>query len=640
MSNIPEQVKPVLRLRPTTATELIRPRQKIKQPDGPWIAHPDLIDDEWVRRSKKENLKPDATWNDYRDIWKAEAKDSLEVLKGCKPEDFLIKAVLEMGPLVDIQMMLNGMTDHEIALATEKQYVGAHLTLHAPYIAERFGPDWGMNARGIYYRHYYSPAWVTVDHSLWLPSLDDTDWNHHAEEGRRARARTFLKHVLDNEKWAKSEYAWEADAWTDVFGLMRDDPVLAIDKHEYNTIGQKRHPVTCLLTGESKFIRRIPDATFGLATFKPRDYQNYIAEWDLDYDRLEALKLHRHCGLISDPRWSDNCLVFPFAAYEAKGWSGDCREARRQACSAGAVYLDMLDRLARRPGAFGDKPGTYQTEQSRSSQVFVFTSFGSHWHVLVGYKRPRLNREHAGREGMSESVYLFQRIWSGRVTTERRAWELLSLIDQIHLWGATDFRDWVIRHLKPWHEFGKKCYVNDVDFIASAPQTSMSFTTEMYQFRGPGPCLALPKWTEHLQEEARLKLKDAAGYHLFHAFIKYRSKNQPKSDRFPDMKRCAIGQCRPIGGDPGYPLASIEEVKTHLREVHGEGEESVAEMVRVCEARDILLRLGFITNQGYQIPHLCSPEGKRRLEDDPYGEGRAGAESSSKRRKKRKYYRK
>ena len=33
--------------------------------------------------------------------------------------------------------------------------------------------------------------------------------------------------LLDNARWNKSEYGWEADAWSDVFGQMRDDPVIA-----------------------------------------------------------------------------------------------------------------------------------------------------------------------------------------------------------------------------------------------------------------------------------------------------------------------------------------------------------------------------------------------------------------------------
>ncbi|EXK85058.1 hypothetical protein FOQG_10994 [Fusarium oxysporum f. sp. raphani 54005] len=61
--------------------------------------------------------------------------------------------------------------------------------------------------------------------------MQDKNWDNAGEEDRRVRARTMVKHILQNEKWTKSEYAWEADAWKDVFGMMRDDPVLAVDKH-------------------------------------------------------------------------------------------------------------------------------------------------------------------------------------------------------------------------------------------------------------------------------------------------------------------------------------------------------------------------------------------------------------------------
>ncbi|OJJ78665.1 uncharacterized protein ASPGLDRAFT_1198086 [Aspergillus glaucus CBS 516.65] len=89
----------------------------------------------------------------------------------------------------------------------------------------------------------------------------------------------------------------------------------------------------------------------------------------------------------------------------------------------------------------------------------------NHWHILVGYKRPRDVREYAGHEGFSESVYVFQRIWSDRVVTMRKAWELLSLVDQIHLWGVTYFRSSIIQCLKQWHEFSRMCYANDVMFL-------------------------------------------------------------------------------------------------------------------------------------------------------------------------------
>jgi hypothetical protein len=153
-------------------------------------------------------------------------------------------------------------------------------------------------------------------------------------------------------------------------------------------------------------VKRIPDATFGLATFREKHYQNLVASYELDAERLRALALHRHCGLVSDPRCGEAALVFPFAVYEAKGWNGDPREARHQACAAGAAYLDMLDALARVPGPSEMEDREYQFEDSRSTQVFALTSFGAQWHVLVGYRRPRLKREHAGHSDMSGNVYV------------------------------------------------------------------------------------------------------------------------------------------------------------------------------------------------------------------------------------------
>jgi hypothetical protein len=151
-------------------------------------------------------------------------------------------------------------------------------------------------------------------------------------------------------------------------------------------------------------IKRTPDATFGLTTFRSSNDEGCTPV--LGHINLDAMLLNRHTGLQSDPNWGGVSLAFPFAAYEAKGWSGDPRVARRQVTSAGAVYLDMLDKLTRQPGAHSSLSGVYQTDQSHNNQVFCYTSFGSHWHVLVGYKRPRLKREHAQCAGMSESVYV------------------------------------------------------------------------------------------------------------------------------------------------------------------------------------------------------------------------------------------
>ncbi|ERS97081.1 hypothetical protein HMPREF1624_06410 [Sporothrix schenckii ATCC 58251] len=131
----------------------------------------------------------------------------------------------------------HGQPDELISRAVERYYVGAKIYLIpelfgnaavSPSTLQRYGRDWGANARGIYYRHHYSPEWVTADHSLWLPSFRGMEWDDASEADRRLRAKLFLRHNLDNERWGKSEYSWEADAWTDVFGGMRNDPVLAV----------------------------------------------------------------------------------------------------------------------------------------------------------------------------------------------------------------------------------------------------------------------------------------------------------------------------------------------------------------------------------------------------------------------------
>jgi hypothetical protein len=182
--------------------------------------------------------------------------------------------------------------------------------------------------------------------------------------------------------------------------------ILTRDKRKYSNLVADTDPVFCRLTGNFTLEEHIPDATFGLATFEDRDAELPNWTYDLHRGRLERLLLHPKYGLYSDPKREDGiAIAFPFMVYEAKGWRGDCREARRQACSAAAFYLDMLDQLVPRPGPV-ESPRVYQTKTSHQYQVFVLTSFGAYWHLLVGYRRPRLESEHAGVTGMSETVYV------------------------------------------------------------------------------------------------------------------------------------------------------------------------------------------------------------------------------------------
>ncbi|KAI9041899.1 uncharacterized protein KD926_006445 [Aspergillus affinis] len=577
-----EQAKPILRLRPENLDlpePLNVPRvARNSSLDGPWTRYPTAVREatSYGQHALGTNMQ------EYRENWSKKKAEKEEYVKRLKTEKRLhemeLHDVFVMWPSVDM-MQTDGWTDAKIESAVNLYYAGAPFFLVPnwpvePRMIERFGPEWGLHARGIYYRQHFSKQWVTSDCDLWVPSLDDIDWAHSDESSRRARAKTFLGHVSNNERWKKSEYAWEADAWADVFDRMRKDPVLTVDKHEYNTIKQKRDPVTCLLAGEPKFVKRIPDATFGLATFKPTDYQCTWAEWDLDHDRLEALALHRHCGLIADPRWGGADLVFPFATYEAKGWSGDAREARRQGCSAGAVYLDLLDALTRQPGKLGKKKGHYQPARTRLNQVFVLTSFGAHWNILVGYKRPRLAKEYAGHEGLSDSVYIFQNIWSGRVMTQRKAWELLCLVDQIHLWGVTDFRDSVMQCVRPWHEFGRICYAHDVSFLSRYLKTDrITHERKKYQIL-PEAAVKIGDWAQYFTADARKELQKSLSHHFREA---YRRDLPAISHNWPASFSCLLDDCGPFG-NPGYPLVSKEHLVTHFREIHGEDDAAIASM--------------------------------------------------------------
>ena len=62
-------------------------------------------------------------------------------------------------------------------------------------------------------------------------------------------------------------------------------------------------------------------------------------------------------------------------------------------------------------------------------------------------------------------LQVFQRLRSGRIVNGRTAWELLSLIDQIHLWSITESRTFVLEHLRSWHTFCKENCLLDWDSV-------------------------------------------------------------------------------------------------------------------------------------------------------------------------------
>lgn len=92
----------------------------------------------------------------------------------------------------------------------------------------RHGQEFSLNARGIYYHEQFSWDLVVANRKIWIPILPGNTDNTEEAHDLRERSQRLAFHAKDNEEWLKSEYAWEADAWHDVFGRMRDDLCLAM----------------------------------------------------------------------------------------------------------------------------------------------------------------------------------------------------------------------------------------------------------------------------------------------------------------------------------------------------------------------------------------------------------------------------
>jgi hypothetical protein len=143
--------------------------------------------------------------------------------------------------------------------------------------------------------------------------------------------------------------------------------------------------------------------------------------------------------------------------------------------------------------------------------------------------------------------------------TEQKAWELLSIIDQIHMWGVTDFREFVIRHLKPWHEFCKKCYVFDVCSMEVCPEDGI---TSAHQKLQP----TLPAWARHFSHDAQAKLRTRADELIWKYVLEYSTGTRDTEAIYHHIMGCLEEGCAPF---PGYPISSPEEAVAHHIQFHG-----------------------------------------------------------------------
>lgn len=162
--------------------------------------------------------------------------------------------------------------------------------------------------------------------------------------------------------------------------------------------------------------------------------------------------------------------------------------------------------------------------------------------------------------------------------TKRKAWELLSLVDQIHSWGVTEHRDSVIQHLQAWHAFGRLCYANDSQFL---DQQLTADPLKEYReehgepiILGPVASLQLAGWVKNLTTDTRDKLRQRAVFHFWEA--RRRDAVANRADE-PIEWRCVQGDCGPAES-PGYPLTGKEEFSTHCRQAHGYSDIAIARL--------------------------------------------------------------
>jgi hypothetical protein len=206
------------------------------------------------------------------------------------------------------------------------------------------------------------------------------------------KAKLLSKYAIRNLNDHASEDGWDHDATAQVFGSIRDDKRLRVEKKQVKYLLQANKP-------KRRVKERRPDQTFGLASFQDnisvgrqglRNSSTSAESSSFDIEFPTALFKSRllnqvYChstGLVVDGLWGDVDLVFPWGVFEAKKTSRACDDdaAKKQIFRAAEIYLGMLDDLARSPHNVDE----YQNSESSSGfQVFLFTSCGPKWEVWI-----------------------------------------------------------------------------------------------------------------------------------------------------------------------------------------------------------------------------------------------------------------
>ncbi|QKX60470.1 uncharacterized protein TRUGW13939_07615 [Talaromyces rugulosus] len=279
------------------------------------------------------------------------------------------------------------------------------------------------------------------------------------------RVETVVQHSRQALLDHFSEFNWEADAWRDIFGRLRDDERLRMDKREYNykaTILDNVEIETSRYKNLIYMGKIIPDITFGLSVYESGDPEDEgVDERERRIRRsLEETQLGNNIweldglSLVTDPKWGEHTLLFPFAVYEAKKDEKSEVQVKLQLKLAFNTYLQMLDNLVRQPGK-----KEYQSPESRIFPIFGFTSSGSMWKMYVGYLPNCFqNDPDSADDPLCDDDSHMKLIWWGDTCNRQHAGELIDMIDQIHEYAVTSHRPFVASHIDDWKVFMGRRY--------------------------------------------------------------------------------------------------------------------------------------------------------------------------------------
>ena len=175
-------------------------------------------------------------------------------------------------------------------------------------------------------------------------------------------------------------------------------------------------------------------------------------------------------------------------------------------------------------------------------------------------------------------------MWSGRVVEPEPAWQLLKLLDQIHLWAITDFRTFVIEHLRPWHKFCEDNYLLDWDSQYDCPS----------EYKRRRTCnededLPLPSWVDSVDSKpVRQQIQNLAKQSLAKAIREHDALKGKSRDgkNHQYTWTCLFQPCKVLSGtSPECPslFSSDESFTQHLIDV-----QAIPEWLRASMQTELL----------------------------------------------------